>query len=324
MSTALDVAIGLVFLYLLLALTVTTVQELIASFFALRARHLYGAIAGMLREGGADPAGQLLKRVYEHPLVRNLVDKELRVVAGKLPWRPTGLPSYIPSKTFAIVLLDVLRGETVVSATGVDTLLAKANEVVAALPASPLKGALTLLVADVHTVEQSVERRAAMVSQRVEGLFNDRMARASGWYKRKAQAWSLAIAFALAVGFNADSVRMAHDLWSDASLRAVVVANADAFRDASAPPARGGEPGVVASVTNGQAMLGTLQQSSLPLGWSHAERTLPGVLRMLLGWVVTALAVSLGAGFWFDLLGKALNLRGSGARVSAATGRVEG
>ena len=41
------------------------------------------------------------------------------------------------------------------------------------------------------------------------------------------------------------------------------------------------------------------------------------------GWLITALAVSLGAGFWFDVLGKALQLRGTGAKVSTTTGTVE-
>ena len=34
-----------------------------------------------------------------------------------------------------------------------------------------------------------------------------------------------------------------------------------------------------------------------------------------LGWLITAAAVSLGAPFWFDLLGKVANLRGSGGKA---------
>ena len=32
----------------------------------------------------------------------------------------------------------------------------------------------------------------------------------------------------------------------------------------------------------------------------------------IVGWLVTIAAVSLGAPFWFDLLGKVANLRGAG------------
>jgi hypothetical protein len=38
---------------------------------------------------------------------------------------------------------------------------------------------------------------------------------------------------------------------------------------------------------------------------------------MVLGWVITALAISLGAPFWFDLLQKLLRLRSSGQRPDA-------
>ena len=55
MSTALDVAIGLVLLYLLLALLVTTVQELLASIFSWRAKNLYAAIEDMLANGKSSP-----------------------------------------------------------------------------------------------------------------------------------------------------------------------------------------------------------------------------------------------------------------------------
>ncbi len=34
----------------------------------------------------------------------------------------------------------------------------------------------------------------------------------------------------------------------------------------------------------------------------------------VLGWIVTALAISLGAPFWFDLLGKLVQLRGTGTK----------
>jgi len=35
-------------------------------------------------------------------------------------------------------------------------------------------------------------------------------------------------------------------------------------------------------------------------------------LTMILGWLITAFAVSLGAPFWFDLLNKFVNIRASG------------
>jgi hypothetical protein len=36
--------------------------------------------------------------------------------------------------------------------------------------------------------------------------------------------------------------------------------------------------------------------------------------RILLGWLVSGIAISMGAPFWFDLLGKIVNVRNSGGK----------
>ncbi|MEO0733838.1 MAG: hypothetical protein AAFZ52_13460 [Bacteroidota bacterium] len=55
----------------------------------------------------------------------------------------------------------------------------------------------------------------------------------------------------------------------------------------------------------------------LGLGWEGVklrELTLYDLVSKILGFILTALAVSLGAPFWFDLLKKLVNVRSSGAR----------
>ena len=292
MSTALDVAIGLVFLYLLLALSVTTLQELLASAFGWRAKNLYTAIEDMLKNGESSP---LTKELYAHPLVRNLVQKEL----GKLP-------SYIPSKTFSIALLDVLQQKTTVTrAIGADTALSGAKQLVKELPpvvSDDIKDTLNLLIGDAERYEQDINKQAAKLSEGIEAWFNDRMARASGWYKRKAQYISLGLAAALSVVFNANTVKVAWALWTNASLRAAVVASAQVAHDKAAV---------------------ALASSQLPVGWSGGLAQGWAGWTTPVGWAITALAVSLGSSFWFDALGKLLQMRGSGARVSPVDGKIE-
>ena len=41
-----------------------------------------------------------------------------------------------------------------------------------------------------------------------------------------------------------------------------------------------------------------------------------------MGWVITIAAISLGAPFWFDLLGKVANLRGSGGKTGGPSRRA--
>jgi hypothetical protein len=290
MLQLLDVSIGVALLYSALALFVTTVQELIASIFAARAKRLYDVLAEMLAghvpaEGNASKP--LVQALYEHPLLQNLA-------------RGRHLPSYIPSRAFAIALIDVLRGtKTASDALGAGELLAGAAQFVDRVSDPQLKRVLKLLVADAQQLASTVDERSRLVSERLEGWFNDRMARASGWYKRSAQLWSLGLALALAVAMNADSVHLVQTLWADAALREAAVATA-----------REGRP---------------LSELALPIGWQvvAAPTTVGGWLLRACGWLATAVAVSLGATFWFDVLNRALRFRATGARVVAATGRVE-
>jgi hypothetical protein len=66
-----------------------------------------------------------------------------------------------------------------------------------------------------------------------------------------------------------------------------------------------------------------LSRLDLPIGWDNAEFSAPwspgrqwtqypwweNILEPLLGWTMTALAISLGAPFWFDLLNKIMVIR---------------
>ena len=42
-------------------------------------------------------------------------------------------------------------------------------------------------------------------------------------------------------------------------------------------------------------------------------------LKAILGWIVTAIAISMGANFWFDLLGKVINVRNTGGKPAPST-----
>jgi hypothetical protein len=64
--------------------------------------------------------------------------------------------------------------------------------------------------------------------------------------------------------------------------------------------------------------LNTLSQFEIPLGWTVLPQTAFGWFLKAIGLVLTALAISLGAPFWFDFLSKILkfNPRSSGPALS--------
>jgi len=127
-SPILDVAIGLTFIFLMLSLLVSAVCEMIAGVMKWRAEHLWMGLERLLQSEAARDA------LYNHPLIRGLAPlragtSAIGVVTGgrfarlaqfaRTLSRPsvggTGWsgghngPSYIPSKTFALALIDVIR-----------------------------------------------------------------------------------------------------------------------------------------------------------------------------------------------------------------------
>ncbi|HEX7186304.1 MAG TPA: hypothetical protein VF756_31060 [Thermoanaerobaculia bacterium] len=109
-SMVLEVAIGVIFAYLLLSLIVTAVTELISGWLKWRAKDLR---AGLQRLLNSEQPEKWVSALYEHPLIQGLTqDRRKAASADSTAEAAAGRgPSYIPSRTFAIAFLDVLRDE---------------------------------------------------------------------------------------------------------------------------------------------------------------------------------------------------------------------
>src|SRR5271157_3880163 len=94
LDAILEVAIGMVFVWLVLSVAAMQIQEWISSAFAWRAQFLQKAIHNML---GSD---QLVNEFYNHPLILSLSEP------GKKPGQYRR-PSYIPAGKFSAVLMDI-------------------------------------------------------------------------------------------------------------------------------------------------------------------------------------------------------------------------
>jgi hypothetical protein len=99
-SNILEVAVGVVFVYLLLSLVCTVINEGIASIINQRGKILIAGIQNLLNDGALSGLAQQL---YNHGLVVGISEN----VSD--PKKPNGLPSYISPSTFALSLLDLLR-----------------------------------------------------------------------------------------------------------------------------------------------------------------------------------------------------------------------
>jgi uncharacterized integral membrane protein len=163
----------------------------------------------------------------------------------------------------------------------------------------------------------------------LEHWYDDTMDRVSGWYKRYVQRIILVISIMLVACLNVDSINIAQVLWRLPTERAAVAA-------AAAKQAGSGSN----ASQNADEVVRSISALKLPLGWtpphittvspagaktvvvSTDPRHLPlGVgswLIKLLGLLLTVLALSLGAPFWFDALTKLASLRQSGPKPKTA------
>lgn len=292
----------------------------------------------LLSEAYPNEINSLSDCFYSHPLIKAL-------------GRPGKHPSYVPSNTFALTMLDILTKGQSVAGTA-EQRVAQIKVAIANLPESDVKKSLQALMMN---GTDSVEK----VQEKLEGWFDDSMDRVSGWYKNRVQVWTVVIAGIVTILVNADTIQIAQKLMINPALREKIVqeakgANGSAptgqtltpqqradlssltgwsseFRifhhfDACADPNLRG-----ATITEADCRTESDQQakantnSKFVAAWD--SETFPGLRLLgalflpwlwavvpdhLVGWILTAIAASLGAPFWFDLLNKFMNIRAAG------------
>jgi hypothetical protein len=314
MLAILQVVVGIVFVLLLLSLLGTTLMELVSGMLALRGKHLFKSLHNMLGDKFFD--------FVSHPFYRQLMEDAQK----NQSITRRALPSYISPASFRAIFLDVLRnksGEQQHIAHHIETL----ND-------GELKELLRFLLRDAKGDQQVFEYK-------IDQWFIQVMDRVSGWYKRSTRYWLLGIGFVIALLFNADTIHIYQTLSADAQLRNSMSASAQYFIQDNQPVAR---PIVPVQPTGTGTINTPIQQqpggngvrvnatqldgytSALGLGWHGVnidEMTIFQVIEKLIGWVTTALAISLGAGFWFDALRKLVNINTT-APVAAVQSTTSG
>jgi hypothetical protein len=295
-SSTLEVLIGLIFVYLLLAIICTTLNEWIAGIFKTRSTTLKRAIVQLLdQQGGTQDSADrnwFLQQFYAHPLIEGM--------SGP---KKTELPAYLSARTFATAVMDIATPQKPGIITFADLETGINN-----LPAGDVK---TTLLAVIQTSKNDLTQ----AQKDIEAWFNDTMDRVSGWYKRTTQIWTVVIAAVLVLGANADTLQIAKTLWTDPTLRAELVEQAKS-RTAQAPnvtPAGNAAGSNASSAANQPATQGELDELGQVVGWSHHPPASKGQWAdHILGWILSIVAVSLGAPFWFDLLNKFMRIRNGG------------
>src|SRR5262249_3775904 len=190
--------------------------------------------------------------------------------------------------------------------------LTNVQHAVERLPVGHTREALLVLIDKSRRDAGAIEHQVEAFRKNLENWFNDAMDRVGGWYKRWTRQILLVISVLAVIALNADTIKIVQRLSSDSALRASLAAAAeDAAKRATGQP--DGNTGVP------QKLNAVVEQSKtleLPLGWDQWPWKYPFDVKLALlkifGLLISALAVSQGAPFWFDVLSKVTNLRATG------------
>jgi len=294
-NSVLDVAIGLSFVFFVLAILATALSEAVSSLRGWRSKALEKWLEQNLATSGAGAAKakKAVKGFYEHPAVNGLTRNRRDGTAHK--------PSYIPSEHAVTALIDVGRAAGEGYEIGAET-IGDITAAIEQLPDSPIKDSL-------KSALMRAGDNAEQFRKLAERWFDDAMDRLSGWYKRRVQLFLWLFGLAIAVALNVDALNVAQLLFKDESVRQIVASQAQSVSNAT---------------PNAGTAAGYLNDLPLPIGWGPIHFDFPGDLwawdfaLKCVGVLLTAAAVALGAPFWFETLSKLGSLRSTGPQPATS------
>ena len=231
-NVALDVVIGLVFIYLLYSLLATVLSEIFATAFKLKALNLREAIGRMLEDidiAGAGTTntgnkednrlmdsikfakktkGEFVNTFYKHPKIVKLGS------SGVFGTPSSYKPSAFSDTIFSILGIDGMANKAVLD----DPDLTALKKAFAPATARFVKGLWENSFGDIATFRW-----------KLEDWFNQTMEQSIEWYKRKIRVITLCIGFIMAWLFNADTFKMINTLSTDDKAREQLVQMATAY-----------------------------------------------------------------------------------------------
>jgi hypothetical protein len=354
-SPLLGTAVGLVLLFATTSLLCSAITESLSNILQLRAKYLLTGLRAMLdapetvdrtpksrtdtlndrvkdpalTRAAADRVGQLAAEppapsepvlttaLFDSPLLKSLQSRRV----GAFRQGTLRNPQYLSGETFARALVDLLVPADGEDQAPVTVTIEKVTQAVQGLPASlPLRRQLLSFLGRAGTDVKAFEHA-------VEQWYDEQMGKISGWYKRWARVALGITGLIVAVLANIDAVQVTHSLYVDAPLQQAVISTANAGTLCQ------GETDADARNACATQELSALKVGGLPIGWTSGcgaelarclswSDTAPlhwwDLLLKILGWSLTAFAVSFGAPFWFEALSKLGSLRNTGTKPATS------
>jgi hypothetical protein len=318
----LNIAVTLVFVYLVLGIMITGINETLFTLTRARGRYLKKAIDNLFYD---DEWKEIAPKIGDSPFINVLKNADNK------------FPAAIPVASLTAALLSVIGNG--------DTNIDNIRKVV---EKKKNKGDLYSMLSSILS-----DRGLRMdeLRARIDEIFGGAMQRVSAWYKRNAFLFSLGFALLVASLLNIDTIDITTGLWknreqaeklaafvnvaskeikendkgeiilqdgidtlakiSHVAVKAPSVA-ADNLSDA-------GSSMLNSQVTEIRQSYDILADLGIPMGWTQKnmpaaqgfwDKSLLWMIKIL-GILLTAFATSLGAPFWFDLLKKITGIKKS-------------
>ena len=180
-----------------------------------------------------------------------------------------------------------------------------------------LKDSMAMLSRQVQQNTKSLEEDLQNLQDEVENWFDRSMARAQGVYSRNARGIAIVIGLIVAVAANVDTLHLVDRLSKDPILRSTIAESAkeQVERESTDPNIEMEE----LRASNREIRQALEEDVPLPIGWTPSnlaqqreeEWGIPW-LKRIFGWIISGVAISMGASFWFELLSKVVKVQNIG------------
>ncbi|MEP7170457.1 MAG: hypothetical protein ABI855_13895 [Bacteroidota bacterium] len=329
MPPIIDIALSMVFIFLLFSIIVSATIEMIQHWRRSRAYVLLDGIRTVLN----DPLNKDFANIlYTHPLIDSLKENK------------QSLPDYIQSKVFADALVSVISSQQLlpefklIPGTGTfdvtppqialrtpEDILKDYKNAVDSLHHSDLKILLSNFCLNVN--DKDINKLQDNIAQ----WYDEYMKVVASWYKRKIIRRSQVVGIVVAILFNVNSIQLVKDLYKDKVLRDRVVATAIEYQKEYAENTANNGADTISVNHDLKQDMNTIKDAykkanslDLPIGWEfQSDAGWQTIFKELmhdvwqkvkhpvswLGWLITGFAIAYGSDYWFNILSKFINIR---------------
>lgn len=331
-----DLVVGMIFIYFLLAIINNSLIELVASLTRLRAYYLKLWLKRMFPaviNAGHYKGQKFYFVIMNHCLLNNLSAEDKTT-------------SYFSPADFSTAIIEIITSdqlETPDSLVKIESSIRGTT-----ILSDALKNIFLMYCANAKHINSEGNNTVTDIDQlktQIEQWFKNSMNRVGGLFKKHTLLFTFIFATVLSFGLNLDSIVLMKYLYSNPQARQQIANSATKnandsdlavrFQNASHPIGKDSlldmsytldslKNDYIKKQSDIISAYSDLNASMLPIGWTGAEYNLylsqnkvndsnetkikyAGL--KIAGLLITILAISLGAPFWFDLLSQVANIR---------------